>query len=122
MLRNCLYVMLGGAIGALLRYCVSQLFSDVRFFSMPVGTFLVNIVGCFALGLLTGIGETRGAQPYMLMLTVGVCGAFTTFSTFSGETIKAAEAGHALQAAVYVALSIAVGFLLFWTGKHLVTA
>lgn len=122
MLRNCIYVMLGGAIGALLRYCVSQLLADVRFFAMPIGTFLVNLVGCFALGLLTGIGETRGAQPYMLLLTVGVCGAFTTFSTFSGETVKAAESGNALQAAVYVALSIAVGFLLFWTGKHLVNA
>lgn len=120
MLRNCIYVMLGGAIGALLRYCVSQLFADVRFFAMPVGTFLVNIIGCFVLGLLTGIGTTRGAQPYMLLLTVGVCGAFTTFSTFTGETIKAAEAGHALQAAAYVALSISLGFLLFWWGKHIV--
>lgn len=121
MFQNCLYVMAGGAIGALLRYCVAQLCANVRVLTLPIGTFIVNLLGCLLLGLLTGLAESHSnaPRPLMLMLTVGVCGAFTTFSTFSSETIKAAEAGMAWQAALYVATSLAFGFLLFWWGKGL---
>lgn len=118
---NCIYVMIGGALGALCRYGVAQLCTGVRFLSMPTGTFAVNVAGCFVLGLLTGLGERHtGISPQMmLMLTTGFCGAFTTFSTFSAETIKACESGHALQALIYVVASITIGFLLFWLGKRL---
>lgn len=121
MIQNCLYVMLGGALGALARYCVAQLCAGVRLLTLPVGTFAVNIVGCFLLGLLTGLGEHNAgfSRPLMLLLTTGFCGAFTTFSTFSGETVKAAEAGQVWQAAAYVAASIAIGFLFFWWGRKL---
>lgn len=115
--------MAGGAIGALLRYCVAQLCANVRILTLPIGTFIVNLLGCFLLGLLTGLAESHSnaPRPLMLMLTVGVCGAFTTFSTFSSETIKAAEAGMAWQAALYVAASLTFGFLLFWWGKGLLS-
>lgn len=113
--------MIGGALGALLRYAVAQLCSDVRLLSLPVGTFAVNLLGCLLLGLLTGWGEQHAGIPrhVMLMLTVGGCGAFTTFSTFSSETIKALETGYVWQAVVYVAASLTFGLLLFWWGKNL---
>lgn len=113
--------MAGGALGALVRYGVSLLCAGVRLLSMPVGTFAVNILGCFLLGLITGLGQRQGTIPpqLMLLLSTGFCGAFTTFSTFSAETINACENGHALQAAIYVAASLTIGFLLFFLGKRL---
>lgn len=121
-LSNCLYVMLGGALGALCRYCVAGLCSGVRLLTLPVGTFAVNVIGCLLLGLLTGWGEQHAAsqRPMMLLLTTGFCGAFTTFSTFSGEAVRAAESGQVWQAALYVAASIGIGFLLFWWGRQLI--
>ena len=113
--------MIGGALGALCRYGVGLLCAGVRVLSLPFGTFAVNVAGCFVLGLLTGLGERHTGIPpqLMLLLTTGFCGAFTTFSTFSSETVKACESGHALQALLYVAASIIIGFLLFWIGEKL---
>lgn len=119
---NYLYVMIGGAIGALLRYGVARLCAGVNILAMPIGTLAVNLVGCFVLGILTGIGETYTgiSKGLLLMLTVGMCGAFTTFSTFSGETIKAMENGHVVNALIYVVVSVVAGLLLFWTGKNII--
>lgn len=121
MIQNCLFVMLGGAVGALLRYGISRLMAGITFLSMPLGTLLVNIAGCFLLGWLTGIAQvhSNASRPLMLMLTVGLCGAFTTFSTFSAENIKLLENGQFLSTLLYTAASIFLGFLLFWFGKSL---
>lgn len=118
---NCIYVMLGGAVGALMRYGVSRLCAGVTWLAMPLGTLAVNLIGCFVLGLLTGIAEQHTNLPrgVMLMLTVGLCGAFTTFSTFSAETIRMMESGHHASALLYITASIILGFLLFWGGKEL---
>lgn len=118
-MQNCLYVMMGGALGALLRYAVGQSLASFRLFTLPIGTFAVNVVGCLLLGLLTGIAEERVAIPrhLFLLLTTGFCGAFTTFSTFSAETIKVAESGRIWLSALYVAASLVVGFLFFWWAK-----
>lgn len=121
MIQNCLFVMLGGAVGALLRYGISRLMAGITLLSMPLGTLLVNIAGCFLLGWLTGIAQvhSNASRPLMLMLTVGLCGAFTTFSTFSAENIKLLENGQLLSTLLYTAASIFLGFLLFWFGKSL---
>lgn len=130
MFRDFLFVMLGGALGAALRYATALLTSGIRLLTLPVGTLVVNLLGCILLGLLTGIAERHGAAAggflpglsrdhAMLLLTTGLCGAFTTFSTFSAETIKALEGGHPLAALLYVAFSITAGLLLFWGAKTL---
>lgn len=116
---NYLYVMLGGALGAALRYGVAQLCSEIRVLSLPVGTLVVNVLGCLLLGVLTGLGERHTALPasLLLMLTTGACGAFTTFSTFSSETVRACEAGQVVPALLYVIVSLSAGFFLFWAGR-----
>lgn len=118
---NYLYVMIGGALGALLRYEVSRLCMNVNFLSLPLGTLVVNLVGCFVLGLLTAIGLHNTTMPkeLMLMLTTGMCGAFTTFSTFSGETVKMMANGNAPLAILYVVVSLVAGFQLYWGGFKL---
>ena len=121
MLRDFLFVMIGGALGAALRYATALLTNGFRLLTLPVGTLVVNLLGCILLGLLTGLAERHAAIPRhtMLLLTTGLCGAFTTFSTFSAETIKALEGGQTLAAILYVAVSVVVGLLLFWAAKSL---
>lgn len=115
-------------MGALCRYVLSQWLSGIRFFNLPIGTLTINLIGCFLLGLFTALGMHHSqffhlseaqSQALLLMLSVGFCGAFTTFSTFSGESIKTLEAGLVWQALLYVLISVGVGLLLFWWGKHL---
>lgn len=103
------------------RYGIALLCAGVRVLNLPIGTFAVNIAGCFILGLLTGLGQRYESMSpqLMLLLGTGFCGAFTTFSTFSAETIKACEGGNLAQAVIYVAASVTLGFLLFFLGKRL---
>lgn len=119
MIKNILYIMCGGAIGATLRYLVGQWSSNWHFTTMPIGTLLVNIIGCFLMGLLMGLSErfTTFPREIYLMLTVGLCGAFTTFSTFSADTFHLMDSGHFLTALSYIVLSIALGFTLFYIGR-----
>lgn len=114
--------MLGGAAGAALRYAMGLVCSHFRVLSMPVGTLTVNLIGCLLLGILMVIGDRYTAVPHpvLLMLTVGLCGAFTTFSTFSAETIRAMENGQWWQAVAYVFVSVAGGLFLFWIGKTMI--
>ena len=121
MFNNLIFVMIGGAVGASLRYSVGLLTSGIRFLNMPVGTITVNLLGCLILGALMGLTEryTGIPKPLVLMLTTGLCGAFTTFSTFSAETINAMENGHLVSSLIYLVVSIIFGLLLFWVGKAL---
>ncbi len=89
---------------------------------MPIGTLTVNLLGCFLLGVLMAFGQKNASfsgAPY-LMLTVGVCGAFTTFSTFSADSIRLMDNGGWLPALLYLTLSVVGGFLLFYLGRKLV--
>lgn len=85
----------GGALGALLRHAVSTRVTGEDY---PRGTLTVNVLGSFALGLITFSGLGGDAA---LLLGTGACGAFTTFSSFAYETVRFAEAGEYGKAAVY---------------------
>lgn len=123
MLKNILFVMLGGSLGAACRYMLGVACSHCRFVSFPIGTFVVNVLGCFFLGLLMGCGQKSCpalSQTAYLMLTVGFCGAFTTFSTFTADTFHLMESGRYFATAAYLVLSVVLGFLLFYLGRKLV--
>jgi CrcB protein len=87
----------------------------------PYGTLAVNLSGCFIIGLLYGLGETRFALSSQgrLLLMVGFCGAFTTFSSWMLETSVLLDQGHAARAYAYVLGSVLVGFTLFRAGTVL---
>ena len=95
----------GGALGALCRYGVGQLIELKRF---PLATFTVNVVGSFLLGLVTfsGVGEST-----LLLAGVGFCGAFTTFSSFSVDTIRLWEDGYTNLAIAYAFGNVVVSVL-----------
>jgi fluoride exporter len=114
-------VMLGGAIGAGLRYGVGLAAAERLRADFPWGTFLVNLIGGFAAGLLLGWLLARGAQadPWRLFLGVGLLGGFTTFSAFSAETAYMLERGQLSLAALYIVASVAGALALLFAGLWL---
>ncbi|WP_046175848.1 fluoride efflux transporter CrcB [Domibacillus indicus] len=102
----------GGMAGALLRYIVSIAIAAWWDGSFPLATLAVNYIGCFFLPLLTLRLKSRLSVPVQKAVTTGIIGSFTTFSTFSVETVSLWETGQAAAALGYVLLSI-VGGLFF---------
>jgi len=118
MLKNILIIGTGGFVGSVARYLVSQLNLSVSFLSIPVGTLLVNIIGSFAIGFLTGIAEKSMilTPAWRLFLMVGLCGGFTTFSAFANENLMLMHNGQFLSVLLYTGLSIFLGFLAVYLG------
>lgn len=111
----------GGAIGATLRYSVSGWAQKLTSGSFPVGTLVVNLIGCFLIGLVGALfaGPHLVREEYRVGILVGVLGAFTTFSTFGWETFSLVNAGQMRLAAANVLLSNAVGLFAVWFGYRL---
>lgn len=109
---NCLAVGLGGFIGAVLRYLIS-LIPIKNPESFPINTFIINIIGAFAIGCLAfATSKNENIDPKLLLfLKVGICGGFTTFSTFSLETAELIKSGSVVIAIIYVIASIVIGVL-----------
>jgi CrcB protein len=101
-------VVLGGAIGAPLRYLIDLIVQSRHDNAFPMGTFLVNVVGSLVLGLTAGL-VSHTASPWVFSLVgTGFCGALTTFSTFTYETVRLIEERAAVQALVNGLASVAV--------------
>ncbi|WP_105972561.1 fluoride efflux transporter CrcB [Streptomyces geranii] len=113
---NWLLVIAGGAVGAPLRYLTDRVVRSRHDSTFPWGTFAVNITGCLVLGLLTGAAPDPHLQ---LLLGTGFCGALTTYSTFSHETLRLAEGKAGLLAAAYVTASVVAGLGAAFTGVWL---
>jgi fluoride exporter len=109
---NVLLVALGGGLGAAARFGVS-LAMPVRGDGWPVATFLINVSGSLAIGLLAGWLATRGdaGEPWRLFLGVGVLGGFTTFSAYSLETMRMIERNDWLGASTYSIGSVLAGLV-----------
>lgn len=113
---NCLLVGLGGFVGAVLRYLVS-LIPIKNPEAFPVNTFIINIAGAFAIGCIAfAVSKNENIDPKLiLLLKVGICGGFTTFSTFSLETAELIKNGSVAIAVIYVLASVIFGVLAVLT-------
>lgn len=114
-MKNFLMVGLGGALGSMLRYAVTLLFAAAGW-SGNLGIMLVNALGSFAIGYLTGAVKDN---VLLLLLTVGVCGGFTTFSTFSMQSVRLLQDGRVLQFGLYAVLSVIICISMAWLGCKL---
>ena len=110
-----------GTAGTLARYALQGLIQYHTEWSFPIGTLSVNLIGCFLLGGIGQFGLDHLTLPpeWRVAITVGFFGAFTTFSSFSWETVHMFEDGDWVQAAVYVLASVLGGLLMVRTGMRL---
>ena len=122
-MRAVLLVAMGGALGSVARFKLSGFVLhhaiDWRF---PLGTFIVNVLGCVVIGVLAGLAVKQEffSPEARLFLFTGVLGGFTTFSAFGLETFDLLRRGEPLIAGSYVMLSVGVGLLTLWAGFSVV--
>lgn len=117
MLNNIICVALGGALGSVCRYLVSKWLQEAASVAFPVGTLAVNVLGCLLIGIFYAMAERHGMGGSLkLLLTVGFCGGFTTFSTFMNENLTLLRSDQLLTAAMYAAASVALGLIAVWAG------
>ncbi len=118
-MKEALIVGIGGFLGTIARWllggAILHRFPDLKF---PLGTFIINLLGCLLIGVLAGLAERKAAfSPELrLFLFTGICGGFTTFSAFALENVFLLRRGEAVTAGLYVAASIIAGLSAVWLG------
>lgn len=119
MMRTLLFVGGGSFLGGIARYLVKvgcgKLFPAA---TLPLGTMVANVAGCFLIGLFYGIASrhTTMSQDMLMFLTVGFCGGFTTFSTFMNENMSMIQGGELFNSILYAVLSLVLGLAFLYLG------
>ena len=119
MLRMILIIGTGSFIGGVARFLTSRLIQNLTISSFPLGTFIVNITGCFLIGLFYGLSERGNIMndELRIFLTVGLCGGFTTFSTFTNENVSLIRDGNFFHFLLYTGLSVFIGIMATYLGN-----
>ena len=113
MIKSITLIGLGGAIGSILRYLVTVA-TEARFMpsTFPYGTLIVNITGCFVIGLIYALtGKLNISPEWRGFLATGICGGYTTFSAFSYQSISLMREGHTVQFFTYIFSSVLIGLV-----------
>ena len=118
MLKQLLLIGAGGFIGCVARFLISRLNTRIDWLSIPIGTLTVNVLGSLLIGFLIGISEKSPVLTveWRMFLMVGLCGGFTTFSSFTGENLVLLKNGQILPLLLYTALSVFLGFAAVYLG------
>ena len=111
----------GSCVGGMMRYFVSMWLKGVATNGMPWGILIVNLLGCLIFGLIYGVFSRHGASAshWCLLLTTGLCGGFTTFSTFSHESLQMLQSGNIANFLLYIGISVIGGLSLTALGAWL---
>ena len=122
MIRLLLLIGIGGFTGSILRFIVQQATDRYLSTTLPVGIFLVNIVGSFLIGIIFGLALEKNvlSDEMRLMLATGFCGGFTTFSAFSFDNLKLLENSEYMHAILYSGGSVILGILATFLGIALI--
>ena len=125
MLLNSVMVAIGGALGSLARYWLAELFARLGVVAFPWATLVANVSGSMLIGLLAALtgpdGRLLVAPETRLLWMVGICGGYTTFSSFSLQTLTLLQDGEFLYAGANIAASVALCMLAVWLG-HMAAA
>ena len=123
MIKDVLLVGIGSFVGGSLRMVISKYVQLAVAGSFPLGTMVVNVLGCFLIGIFSSLTNDHGgvSPAVRLMLTTGFCGGFTTFSTFMNEHATLMKGGDGFMlSSLYLIASVALGFIALSAGRHLV--
>ena len=122
MLKNFLIVGLGGGAGSMLRYAVQKIFNPQHAATFPAGTLLVNISGCFLIGILWGLASRSLTwnEEMKLLLMTGFCGGYTTFSAFTLEGIGLLKENKMTLFLIYITASVIGGLLATFIGIRII--
>ena len=108
---------IGGFLGAIARYALGTYIGSRYGVRFPLGTFVINVSGSFLIGLiLTLLARTTASAYWRYLVPIGFIGAYTTFSTFEYETLRALQDGQLMTGFLNVALSLVIGFIAVWAG------
>ncbi|MEJ2231834.1 MAG: fluoride efflux transporter CrcB [Nitrospirales bacterium] len=121
-LPQLLWVGVGGFLGSVARFVIAGFFNRLSpILAFPVGTLAVNILGCFLIGLLYGLAESRDilGTDIRIFLFIGVLGGFTTYSTFGFETLALLQDGEFFKTSANILLHVIVGLAAVWIGDTL---
>ena len=125
MLKELLYIGLGGGIGSILRFLTSRVVAryaheDFLF----LGTFAANVIGCFLIGIFAGwlLAHNTENQVFRLLFIVGFCGGYTTFSAFAFENLRLLELGQWMTFLGYTLASLLTGIFAVWLGMKITGA
>jgi CrcB protein len=115
-----LWVAAGGALGSMARYWLATVVAGLTGPQFPWGTLLINILGSFVIGWFGALTGTGGAMDVpadiRVFVLVGICGGFTTFSSFSMQTLELLQAGELMSAGAYILGSVALCLCGVWAG------
>jgi CrcB protein len=120
-MRLIIAIGIGSCLGGISRYLLAQFIQNKFLTTFPYGTLAVNLLGCFLIGIIFGLSE-RGnfSMVWRLFLVTGFLGGFTTFSSFSNETVGMLRDGQIWSAFTYISISVLVGLLATFTGISLI--
>jgi fluoride exporter len=113
-------VALGGALGSVSRYLLGTWIQSVsQSIDFPFGTLTVNLIGCFVIGLLSQLAETRGVftPETRALMFFGILGGFTTFSSFGNDTLNLLRDGETVNALLNIGANVIFGLALVWLGR-----
>jgi len=118
MFKTILLIGSGGFVGSVARYYISKIIQDSSFTSFPTGTLSINIIGSLIIGFFLGLALKHPSftVEWRMILMVGFCGGFTTFSTFTSENLKLIQDGQFFYVFLYTGLSVFLGFSAVYLG------
>ncbi|MCM1319498.1 MAG: fluoride efflux transporter CrcB [Muribaculaceae bacterium] len=121
-MKELIAIFLGGGVGSVLRYGVQELMHErITAYHFPWATFTVNVVGSLLIGLFYALSaRLHLSVEVRLLLTAGLCGGFTTYSTFSNDILEMLRSGHLLPVLVYIFLSLLLGVSACFLGSRLI--